>query len=106
MKVLVKRVTIQNEDFVLIEDTDKKYGRFFGTIPYSELDSEGRMKRPLNGFEMCVSGKSRGDCIRRRAEKIVSKRLMNFYKEQGFNEIECLKKTIENEEYRKIREGV
>lgn len=103
MKVLVKRVTIENQDFVLIEDTDTQYGRFYGTIPYTELDEEGRMKRPLNGFEMCVSKKSRGDCVCRRAESIVSKRLMKLYKEQGYDELTALQMVIENDEYKKIR---
>ena len=103
MKVLVKRVTIENQDFVIIEDTDKNYGKFFGTIPYTELDEEGRMKRPLNGFEMCVSKKSRGDCVCRRAESIVSKRLMKLYKEQGHDEYTAISMILESEEYKKIR---
>lgn len=103
MKVLVKRVVIEGQDFVLIEDTDNNYGRFYGTIPYSELDEEGKMKRALNGFEMCVSKKSRGDCVCRRAESIVSKRLLNQFKEQGYDELTAVKMVWESEEYKKIR---
>lgn len=56
LKVLTKCVNIRNEEFVMVEitrtDINKK---FIGTIPYSELDEHGCMKRELNGFEMCLA---------------------------------------------------
>lgn len=55
MKVITKLVSIKDEKFVLIKDTDKNYGDYYGTIPYSELDEKGRMTRALNGFEMCIA---------------------------------------------------
>lgn len=62
MKVLTKCVEIQNQRFVLIEDENEQYKnsidgshKFYGTIPYTELDGNGRMKRALNGFEICMT---------------------------------------------------
>lgn len=57
MKVLTKKVTIENEDFVLFQDEHE--GKiYYGTIPYSELDEQGRMKRRLDGLEMCINFES------------------------------------------------
>ena len=56
LKVLTKRVNIRNEEFVLVEITRTDNGmKFIGTIPYSELDDKGCMKRELNGLEMCLT---------------------------------------------------
>ena len=56
LKVITKKVIIEDEEFVLVELTRTDDGnRFFGTIPYSELDEKGCMKRELNGFEMCIN---------------------------------------------------
>ena len=56
LKVLTKCVDIENERFVLVEITRNDDGhKFIGTIPYSELDEKGCMKRQLNGFEMRLS---------------------------------------------------
>lgn len=55
-KVLTKCVDIRGEKFVLIEltriDNGKKY---FGTVPYTELDEKGCMKREMNGLELCMN---------------------------------------------------
>lgn len=60
MKVITENLVIMGKSFVLIEDeqdvsihglTVSKH--FFGTIPHSALDSNGRMKRAMNGAEMC-----------------------------------------------------
>ena len=56
LKVLTKCVNIRNEEFVMVEITRTDNGmKFIGTIPYSELDEHGRMKRELNGLEMCLA---------------------------------------------------
>ena len=51
MKVVVKRVVIENEEFALIKDTCER-GVYYGTIPYSELDENGKLQRRLNGYDM------------------------------------------------------
>ena len=53
MKVVVKKVVIENEEFVLIKDSSS-YGVYYGTIPYSELDENGNLKRRLCGYDMAV----------------------------------------------------
>lgn len=62
MKVLTKKVTIDDKDFVLIQSSDPKYKNFtennnifYGLIPYTEIDEQGKMKRALNGFEMGIA---------------------------------------------------
>lgn len=53
MKVIVKKVVVENEYFVLIKDNSAN-GEYYGTIPYSELDENGKMKRELNGNDMAI----------------------------------------------------
>lgn len=85
MKVLTKNVLIEGEEFVLI--TDEHEGRnYYGTIPYSELNNEGKMKRPLNGFEMCISFKGIPQAIERREKHILIER----FKKEGHTEEELL----------------
>lgn len=103
MKVITKRITIEDQDFVLIKDHDKNYGEFYGTIPYTELNEVGGMKRPLNGFEMCVSNNDVNDAIIRRTESLVSKRLMKLYKENGYDEMTALMMVFDSDEYKNIR---
>ena len=56
LKVMTKCVNIKGEEFVLVKITRNDDGHeFFGTIPYTELDERGCMKRELNGLEMCLS---------------------------------------------------
>lgn len=54
MKVITKYVNIENEEFALIYD-EQQGRKFYGTIPYTELDERGCMKRALNGFQMCIA---------------------------------------------------
>lgn len=85
MKVLTKYVNLMGEEFVLISDSSE--GKtFFGTIPYSELDSEGRMKRTLNGFEMCISFNSVAEALENRNNQIKVDR----FKAEGFSKAEVL----------------
>ena len=58
LKVLTKRVSIGDENYVLVElqRTDiENAEKMYGTISYNELDEKGCMKRELNGIEMCCS---------------------------------------------------
>lgn len=53
MKVVIKKVVIENEEFVLIKDNFAS-GVYYGTIPYNELDENGKLKRTLNGYDMAI----------------------------------------------------
>ena len=53
MKVVVKKVVIENEEFVLVKD-NSLYGVYYGTIPYCEFDENGKLKRQLNGHDMAI----------------------------------------------------
>jgi len=56
MKVITKCVNIENQEFVLVKFKSNIDGtEWYGTIPYTELDEKGCMKRELNGFEMCIA---------------------------------------------------
>lgn len=93
MKVLTKKVTIENKDYVLIQDEqDEKV--YYGTIPYSELDSQGRLKRRLNGMEMCINFESVERAINDRKTQNV---LHNFVEENklDINNPEDFKKYAE-----------
>ena len=70
MKVLTKLVEIENQKFVLIED-EVDGRKFYGTIPYSELDENGRMKRALNGFELCMDFAGASQALENRKNRIL-----------------------------------
>lgn len=55
MKTVVKKVTIEGMDFALVQEPEWGADHQYGTVPYSEVDENGRLKRELNGFEMCVA---------------------------------------------------
>ena len=55
MKAVVKKVTIEGMDFVLVREPEWGADHQYGTVPYSEVDEDGRLKRVLNGFEMCCA---------------------------------------------------
>ena len=86
MKVVTKYVNIENEEFVLIKDNAPDGRAFYGTIPYSELDENGRMKRGMNGFEMCISFLNVADAIRNRTNDIKAER----YKAKGHTKAEVM----------------
>lgn len=85
MKVITKLVELENEKFVLIKD-EQNGRKFYGTIPYSELDERGCLKRPLNGFEMCVSFLNIADAIEQRNKQI----LVDRYKAKGHTKAEVM----------------
>ena len=55
MKTVIKKVIIEGMDFALVHEPEWGADHQYGTVPYSEVDEEGRLKRVLNGFEMCVA---------------------------------------------------
>lgn len=69
MKVLTKYVVIGNQEFVLIKDEHRGH-TYYGTIPYSEIDEKGCMKRELNGHEMCITFNGVSDAIVQRENRI------------------------------------
>jgi len=86
MKVLTKYVNLMGEEFVLISDKTEDDKTFFGTIPYSELDSDGSMKRALNGFEMCISFNTVAEALENRNNQIKVDR----FKAEGFSKAEVM----------------
>lgn len=96
MKVVTRSVIIENEEFALIKDTDENYGEYYGTIPYTELNAEGKMKRALNGFEICVEH-TIGEALERRKTKILRDRKIKEYLDMGFDQMTALKKAFEIE---------
>ena len=72
LKVITKCVSLENENFVLVQITRIDDGKkFLGTIPYTELNEKGCMKRGLNGFEMCiVQSNNIKDAIQQRLDEI------------------------------------
>lgn len=98
MEVLTKCVDFENEKFVLFKDKKAglpeyyKDGEYYGTIPYTELDENGKLKRRLNGFEIGIEN-SAGEALRYRMLRI---RLKKFDEENpGASEETRIKKIIE-----------
>lgn len=86
MKVLTKHVNLMGEEFVLISDKSADGKTYFATIPYYEIDSAGRLKRLLNGFDMCISFKDTAEALENRINQIKVDR----FKAEGFNEVEVM----------------
>ena len=81
MKVITRDVSLEGQHFVLVSDyaNGKKW---YGTIPRTELDASGRMKRELNGIQMRISWVSLSDALEiRHADLLVDKLLPEFEKE-------------------------
>lgn len=55
METINKKVVIEGTDFALVREPAWGEDHQYGTIPYSEVDENGRIKRVLNGFEMCCA---------------------------------------------------
>lgn len=89
MKVLAKCVNIMGEEFVLISDNTIDGKQFFGTIPYTELDEKGRMKRGLNGFEMSVDFESIEKAVKRRETDIKIEKLTQKYMKKGIDRLQA-----------------
>ena len=68
MRVITIHLKIKDKSFVLVREPN--WGELkYGTIPYDEFDETGRLKRPLNGFEMCIA-RSIGEAIEKRELQI------------------------------------
>lgn len=85
MKVITKLVNIMDEEFALITDkhNDTKY---YGTIPYSELDDNMCLVRQLNGHDMAISLESVEQAIYNRECQIKIDR----YKAEGHSKVEVM----------------
>lgn len=56
MKLVTKKIIIENKDFALISDIHPINNKiYYGTISYDDIDENMRIKRSLNGFDMCVA---------------------------------------------------
>ena len=73
MKTIIKKLTLMGECFALVQDSKWGKDHQYGTIPYSEIDENGNLKRELNGFEMCVAATSQKAIESRRDSLIVRK---------------------------------
>lgn len=73
MKTIIKKLTLVGERFALVQNPGWGKGHQYGTIPYSEIDENGNLKRELNGFEMCVAATSKEAIESRRDSLLVRK---------------------------------
>lgn len=92
MKVITKCVEIENEKFYLISDFDKDGNKYYGTIPYTEVEN-GRMKRALNGFEIAIA-KTIGEALERRENDIKTNKRFNKYISEGYTREEAAIKAV------------
>lgn len=84
MKVITQHVIIEEKEFVLIQNQNENFIKvpnnqskiYYGTIPYSDIDEHGKLKRPLNGFDMCI-GDTPDEAIRRRLTNLKMLQYMN-----------------------------
>lgn len=101
MKVLTKRVNFEGQEFVLIKDTQN--GKtFYGTIPYTELDSEGRMKRELNGIQMRISFENAAEALNNRRIAVAGDRILEGFKKQGMDLMQAIEAMAQSEEYKAL----
>lgn len=103
MKVLTQRVTIEDKKFVLISD-EHDGRKYYGTIPYTELDESGRMKRELNGAGICLSFNNPAEAIDNRKKDIVMRRIISRFEAQGLTLMEATIAMIDTEEYKALYE--
>lgn len=85
MKIVTKRVLIENEKFVLISfdarlDEEKEwYGdRIYALVNYEHLDANGCLNKPLTGGEMSFSG-SPAESIERKHNDIKARKWRNAH---------------------------
>lgn len=76
MTILKECVIIETEEFTLISDEIDGF-KCYGTVPVSEIDQNGKTKRTLNGFEMCISFLSAEEAIEKRKRNLKMKGLNN-----------------------------
>lgn len=99
MRIITKHLKIEGKSFALVCEPhwgDLKYG----TIPHDELDETGRLKRPLNGFEMCIA-RSIGEAIEKRELQIDVEKWMEEHpdadEQERFEAIVSIGGNIKNE---------
>ena len=73
MKTVVKKVIIEGMDFAIVKEPAWGETHQYGTVPYSEVDENGRLKRVLNGFEMCVAATPK-EAIERREDVLLARK--------------------------------
>ena len=78
MKILSRNAIIEHQKFILITDTDFNK-TWYGTIPYTELEEEGKMKRELNGIQMCITTEGPMEALEERRKDI----LITAYKKKN-----------------------
>ena len=101
MKVLTKCVVFEDQKFFLIEDQHEGR-RYWGTIPYSFVGSDGRMIKAINGIEMRMSFESPADALNNRRKDIVMTRLLKGFREMGLSEYDSMVAMMECEEYQQL----
>lgn len=100
MKVLTQNLTIENQKFVLIQGTAPDGKTYFGTVPYTEIGDDGRVKRTLNGFQMCTSIESAQEAIMSRKRKIVLDRIIKKLMKSGMQFDDALLAAFKTDEYK------
>lgn len=101
MKVLTKCVVFEGQEFALIK-SEHEGKPFWGTIPYTELDSRGCMKRTLNGAEMRISFENAAEALENRRRDVVMSRLLDGFKAQGMDDIEAFMALAKCAEYKAL----
>ena len=101
MKVLTKCVIFEDQKFFLIEDQHEGR-RYWGTIPYSFVGSDGRMVKEINGVQMRMSFESAGDALENRRKDVVMGRLLDGFKAQGMDSYEAMQAMMNCEEYQQL----
>lgn len=99
MKVLTKCVSFENQEFVLIKDISPKGEVYYGTIPFTEIDERGHLKRVLNGFDMEISFNSISEALDNRRRSVVIKRLMEPFLSKGMDITEVFEELQKIDEY-------
>lgn len=95
MKVITRCVNIENEEFVLISDVHNGQ-KYYGTIPYTELTEDGRMKRTMNGAEMAISFENASKALENRKRRVIQDRLIDKYIAEGMSKNDAIVKAVLN----------
>lgn len=101
MKVITRSVVIEEQEFVLIEN-EQDGKKYWGTIPYTEIDENGRMKRTMNGLEMMISFRNAQDAFIRRRNDVILNRLIKKYETEGKTEDDAIIAATKDPEYKAL----
>lgn len=88
MKTIIKKLTLMGESFALVQEPAWGEDYQYGTIPYSEVDENGRIKRVLSGFVMCCAA-SPEEAIEQREDVLLARKWKAEH--PGATEIEEMK---------------